>query len=78
MPLQRTSWLIGPKTLTGTLRPPSKPTSLAPYTAAHPNVTFAPRRVPSQDFNKQFKAAVAAGDPYDVIEINVQFLRELR
>lgn len=49
---------------------------LSAYTAAHPNVTFAPRRVPSQDFNKQFKAAVAAGDPYDVIEINVQFLRD--
>jgi ABC-type glycerol-3-phosphate transport system substrate-binding protein len=46
------------------------------YTAAHPGVTFAPRRVPSEDFNKQFKAAVAAGDPYDVVEINVQFLRD--
>lgn len=49
---------------------------LADYAKANPGISFSPRRVPSQDFNKQFKAAVAAGDPYDIIEINVQFLRD--
>jgi len=49
---------------------------LKTYEADHPGVTISPRRVASQDFNKQFKIAVAGGEPHDIVEINVQFLRD--
>jgi raffinose/stachyose/melibiose transport system substrate-binding protein len=55
---------------------PAESNFLKQYTKSHPQITFSRRLIASQDFNKQFKAAVAAGEPYDVVEVNVQFFRD--
>jgi len=55
---------------------PAEASFLEEYAKSHPQIKISRRLVPSQDFNKQFKAAVAAGEPYDLVEVNIQFFRD--
>jgi len=46
------------------------------YEADHPGTTIEVRHVDAQSFDQQFKSAVAAGEPVDLIQVNIQFYRD--